>query len=99
MYYRKKPILVEARQFDGTYKSGSEISEWAGTYKQGGVVKQKVYLGHYSKDLNTCAVLEIETLEGSVICTPGNWVVKGVENEVWPIKNSIFEKTYEVVSS
>lgn len=97
MFYQKKPIKVEAKQFDGTYKSACEIALWAGHNDTGRISKPKIYLGHYSEELNTCAVLEIETLEGTVRCTPGNWVVKGIENEMWPIKDIIFRKTYEEV--
>lgn len=37
----------------------------------------------------------IGTLEGVVRASLGSYVVKGNEGEFWPVKESIFEKTYE----
>lgn len=41
--------------------------------------------------------VEIETLEGVITGNPGDYLVVGVEGEVYPCKPSIFEKTYEKV--
>ncbi len=30
-HYRKKPIVIEARQWDGTQESGKEIVAWTGS--------------------------------------------------------------------
>lgn len=40
-------------------------------------------------------LLIIETLEGDMFVRPGDWVIRGVENEYYPCKNSIFRDTYE----
>lgn len=37
----------------------------------------------------------IDTLEGAMRAEPGDWIVKGVEGEVWPVKPHIFEQTYK----
>jgi len=39
----------------------------------------------------------IETLEGGHVVCPGDWIVKGVEGEFYPVKPAIFDKTYEEV--
>jgi hypothetical protein len=39
----------------------------------------------------------INTLEGLMRVTPGDYVIKGVEGEFYPCKPDIFEKTYEMV--
>lgn len=41
----------------------------------------------------------IDTLEGGHIVCPGDYIATGVEGEHWPIKPSIFEKTYEEETS
>ncbi|HDE0361002.1 hypothetical protein [Staphylococcus aureus] len=41
--------------------------------------------------------LLIETLEGLMTVKIGDFVIKGVEGEFYPIKPDIFEKTYEVI--
>ena len=42
--------------------------------------------------------LLIDTLEGSMICRPGDWIICGVKGEYYPCRNDIFEQTYEAVS-
>lgn len=37
----------------------------------------------------------IPTLEGDHLARPGDWIVKGVQGEVYPVKHDIFEETYE----
>lgn len=39
----------------------------------------------------------IDTLEGGHIVCPGDWVVTGIAGEVYPVKPSIFDATYESV--
>ena len=44
-------------------------------------------------------VILINTLEGVMKAMPGDYIIKGVQGEVYPCKPDIFEKTYEVVQS
>ena len=37
----------------------------------------------------------IETLEGRHLVTPGDWIIEGVQGELYPCKPDIFELTYE----
>lgn len=39
----------------------------------------------------------IATLEGTMTAAPGDYVIHGVEGEVYSCKPDIFEKTYECV--
>lgn len=39
--------------------------------------------------------LTIETLEGTLTVSPGDWVIKGVKGEHYPCKPDIFEQTYQ----
>ena len=41
----------------------------------------------------------IETLEGRMIGSDGDWVITGVNGEKYPCKPDIFEKTYESVDN
>lgn len=43
------------------------------------------------------AHLRISTLEGIMIAKRGDWIVYGVQNEVYPCKPDIFKETYEQV--
>lgn len=39
----------------------------------------------------------IETLEGNMTVSPGDWIITGISGEKYPCKPDIFEKTYEEV--
>lgn len=39
----------------------------------------------------------IDTLEGRMKLSMGDWVIKGVQGEFYPCKPDIFEATYEAV--
>lgn len=39
----------------------------------------------------------IRTLEGTMEAAVGDWIVRGVKNELYPVKPDIFLATYEVV--
>ena len=41
--------------------------------------------------------LFIETLEGAMRADKGDWIVKGLEGEFYPVKPRIFAATYEAV--
>ena len=38
---------------------------------------------------------EIETPEGTMRADKGDWIVRGIKGEQYPVKNDIFEATYE----
>lgn len=44
------------------------------------------YNGHY---------YEIKTLEGTMHGSDGDWLIRGVSDEIYPCKPDIFAKTYE----
>lgn len=41
--------------------------------------------------------LFIDTSEGQMRASPGDWIITGVKGEVYPCKPDIFEMTYEPV--
>lgn len=55
--------------------------------------KKRIIVDAYqtSKEMN------IETLEGVMHASPGDWIITGVNGEEYPCKPDIFEKTYEPV--
>ena len=42
--------------------------------------------------------VEIVTLEGTMIASPGDWIITGVAGEKYPCKPDIFFATYEPVA-
>jgi hypothetical protein len=81
MKFRKKPIVIEAWQWNPLVKSG-DIPHW-------------LIMSNY--DLGPNDTLEITTLEGVMVANPGDWIIKGVKGEFYPCKPDIFEATYEAV--
>jgi hypothetical protein len=82
--YRKKPVVIEAIQFNG--KNAEEIEQWS---------NNKVKAGPVSEDTLSRDYLEIETLEGTMTAQPNDYVIKGVKGEFYPCKPDIFEQTYD----
>lgn len=39
--------------------------------------------------------ISIVTLEGTMLVSPGDWIIRGVNGEIYPCKPDIFAKTYE----
>ena len=87
MKYRKKPVVVEAMQFfENTF---SDIVKF--TNNKARCLSKKL---SPSNPTNT-AICIVDTLEGPVFATEGDYIIKGVNGEFYPCKPDIFEKTYE----
>jgi len=87
--YKKKPVVIEAFQWTGDYKQ-KEDPEWMVEALQQGIV--------YFKHLGTENVqLVIKTLEGDHIASRGDYIIQGVQGELYPCKPDIFEQTYEKI--
>jgi len=89
--YRKIPVEVEAIQF--TDKTKDRVYNWAKSI-QGNVFHD---WDEYKKP-----ILKIPTLEGEMICSLGDYLIKEPFPTDWrklyPCKQSIFEQSYEVVT-
>lgn len=82
--FRKKPVEIEAIQFDGSWSSaraimdafdtGPEVS-WSSVPEGGNMV--------------------IETLEGNMWASPLDWIIRGIKGELYPCKPDIFEASYD----
>lgn len=79
--YQKKPVTVEAVQYDGD--NLADVVQWISD--QHGT--PKVVDG----------VLKILTLEGAMVANVGDYVIKGVQGELYPCKPDIFAATYQPV--
>lgn len=82
MRFRKKPVVVDAVQWTGNNRQ--EINNFVG----GGSS-----LGYIKEDGQN--LFEIVTLEGTMAASPGDWIIKGVQGERYPVKDDIFHETYE----
>ena len=78
---RKRPVEIEFIQFTNK-DSVLEILLWARSK-----VKYKTTKDYFL----------INTLEGEMIANVGDYIVKGVNGEFYPVKPEIFEKTYDIL--
>ena len=85
MKYRKKPVAIEAfRLIKGEIIPQWFIKEWDA--------------GNISLICNEDGMsADINTLEGVMHASPGDYIIKGVHGELYPCKSDIFEATYEKV--
>jgi hypothetical protein len=96
--YRKKPVVIEAFQWDGTVASYDAINAWAGFERQSdGTVRDRIQDGIPAMP-DFCAFLIVNTLEGPLRASPGDWIIRGIKGELYPCKPDIFAATYEPVS-
>lgn len=86
MKYRKKPIVIEARQWHDDAR-GYAVLDWI---NQGQIAKGAP-MAHWVN-----ASLIVPTLEGQHIASDGDYIIQGVKGEFYPCKPDIFEMTYEV---
>ena len=82
MRFRKKPVVVEAIQWDGDLSTVEKLME--------GSTCESV-----EQDLCDPALV-IVTLEGKMRAEVGDWIIRGVKGELYPCKPDIFAQTYEV---
>ena len=92
MRFRKKPVVIEARQFitnnEADSKNINEVVDWVNS--------------HFPTEATPPArhdetSIFIKTLEGEMRADCKDWIIKGVKGEFYPCKPDIFEKTYEPV--
>lgn len=86
--YRKKPVEIEARRLNMLdYDEVLSIAEWCGGRP-------------VSPDIDgtpSDVVLAIDTLEGTMYASGGDWIIRGVAGEHYPCKPDIFAATYDLV--
>ena len=90
MKYRKKPVVIEAFQLNDRGLIGED-------WFWDAVSDNKIITHSFGKHEPEKAWCEIRTLEGTMIADQGDFIIKGVQGELYPCKPDIFEATYEIV--
>lgn len=90
MKFRKKPIEIEAVQWNGSTVEGV-VPEW---------LREAINKPGAPDETPGCvmrigAELHIGTLEGVHRASPGDWIIRGVKGELYPCKPDIFAATYD----
>lgn len=87
MKYRKKPVEIEAVQFkDDTPETIIELQRF---------MDQNIHISY--KGYPAKPKMVVETLEGTMYASVGDYIIKGVQGEFYPCKPDIFEATYDIV--
>lgn len=81
MKYKKKPIVIEAIQWNGNNER--EIKDFCG--------ERAKFEGKQFKNLY------IYTLEGTMFSNVGDYIIKGVRGEFYPCNEKVFLQTYRKV--
>jgi hypothetical protein len=95
--FKKKPIEIEAFQL--RWDTWNEICDFVDKKSFGG----GVYLHDKTKfpipegEVSNTIGLWIETLKGRMLATQNDWIIKGINEELYLCKPDVFEKIYERV--
>lgn len=90
-FARKKPVTIECFKYDGDLINSDGkfyVPEWAQKAYEDGII--------FFKDMGE---MYIKTLEGDHHASVGDYIIRGVNGELYPCKPDIFEKTYEFVDA
>lgn len=85
--FRKKPVVIEAFRLN---ERGLIAEDWFWD----AVTRNDIITHCFGKHYPDPAWCEIKTLEGTMIANAGDYIIKGVNGEIYPCKADIFQKTY-----
>lgn len=87
--FRKKPVVIEAWEVRALLKLAAH-DFWALPLR---VIEayNKVEVVFASDSIH------VHTLEGIMVAEKDDWLIQGVQNELYPCKPAIFAQTYEPV--
>ena len=90
--FRKKPVVIDAILNQGDWRP---IYDWLQSFVAGGLVFQ---MGQNPPVMRSSdGVLSVPIAEGTMRVEVGDWIIRGVKGEFYPIKDEIFRETYEAV--
>lgn len=95
--FRKRPVEIEAMQWDGTAKGATALIDW--------MLREGATATYVCSSPERCAEtggdcphsIHIRTLEGAMSAGIGDWIIRGVQGEFYPCKPDIFAATYEAI--
>lgn len=84
--FRKKPVVIEAEQFVVYSQNENPVSK----------IVNGVMFPVYKDDKGLHILIPTE--EGTMRADNLDWIIRGVNGELYPCKPDIFEKTYDIVN-
>lgn len=91
--FRKKPVVVEAFQI--TRETRWDNRDWPSWLNMTWQKDCEVRALFPDQEAAPDGELFIYTLEGVHIASLGDWIIQGVNGEIYPCKPDIFQKSYE----
>ena len=90
----KKPLPVEMVQFTET--NGEELAKWINDHFQLGSEHRAFYFPHGGTlGTKNPPCIRLWTLEGYLTAKIGDWIVRGVEGEHYPIADGVKSASYD----
>jgi hypothetical protein len=98
--FRKKPVEIEAVQWTGLEADLEQVFALVPKKPDGSfdLPSDGVHVHVGIGFVPPLGELSIPTLEGVMTAKPGDWIVRGVKNEIYPCKPDIFALTYDAVN-
>ena len=103
MKYRKRPVVIEARQLIGGPAQWHDVYQWIeentlGSFEPLSVIEQGPPYPESGVSIDPRdGRLIISTLEGLHWADPEDWIIRGIKGEFYPCKPNIFAESYEPV--
>lgn len=99
MKYRKKPVEIEAILLENTPQSIYKAEMFLfGKVDNNSCRAAEDAWERYLDIAKRDGGLKIVTMEGVMLCSFGDYIIKGVKGECYPCKPDIFEMTYELIT-
>lgn len=96
--YKKKPVIIEAIQYinnpENEIDNLKELRNFVGNTLYTEYKRVNLNNNKYEKYERK---IKIKTLEGDMIISNGDYIIKGIHGEFYPCKEDIFNSTYELV--
>jgi len=84
--FRKKPVVIEAKRWDGDVDA---MEKWL---EEMGGEPDSILIDEEGEGEEAVVIV---TLEGEMRGSLGDWIIRGVKGEFYPCKPDIFAATYE----
>lgn len=95
MKFRKKPVVIEAHQWDGVNIDAA--LDFIGDTNDLPKAPDDPHIHNGIGFTPADGSLFIPTLEGTMTASPQDWIIRGVKGEIYPCKPDIFAATYDKV--
>lgn len=94
--FRKKPVVIQAFQMTPERRTSNvDWPDWLHRAWNKAITEPGAV---FPTELGTSSgTLSIRTLEGVHLVSWGDWIIQGVQGELYPCKPDIFAQTYDPV--